>query len=226
MKRKNLVEEFKAVQAKIAEAEKGINNLNVRLTEIEGEQSAAHLAERNIPELLKQQQAIQADIALGTGNQSDLDKVTEEITKAQTEVDYHNKTVAGLNSKLADAQQSLCSLQDNALLVARAFVESEAENLHATYMEQATALLASFRRLRALSNISKGIGGNPFATGDECRVIAIPVFQFANSGQWPENYSGHGCRWLPAVDMANPTLYAQADEDTERANLAKKGIHF
>lgn len=226
MTKNQQLEAIKENQAKMTDTKKRIDELQSKLTEAEDVRNAAHVAERNLPAMLEKKQDIQADIAIGTGKQSDLDKVNQEISKAQSDVAYHTETVAGLQRRLDAANHEFNGLKDAALYAVRTFIENEAEGIHVLYMESANNLLALFRSLKALSNLSKGIGGNPFATGDEHKVIAIPVFQFASSGQWPENLSGAGCRWISAVEMANPTIYAQADEDAERAKLVKMGIQI
>jgi len=227
MSRDQLLKEIKTAQAGAATAKKSVDEITETLAKMEDVKSAAHLAQAEIPNHRSRLAGLQADQATGKNvKQGDIDQLTADIKKAESEIEYHERTVTGLKSKLADAEVEHGNHEDRVLVLKRKFIESEAEYLHTLYMEQAKHLLSTFRKIRALSAISKGIGGNTFATGDEHKVIAIPVFQFASSGQWPENYSGLGCRWLPAADMSNPALYAQADEDAEKTRLVNLGIAF
>lgn len=227
MSRDQQLKEIRAVQAEAETAKKRVDEITGTLAKMEDLKSAAHLAQAEIPNHRSRLAGLQADQATGKNvKQADIDQLTADIKKAESEIEYHERTVTGLKSKLAAAEVEHGNNEDRVLVLKRKFIESEAEYLHTLYMEQAKHLLSTFRKIRALSAISKGIGGNTFATGDEHKVIAIPVFQFASSGQWPENYSGLGCRWLPAADMSNPPLYAQADEDAEKTRLVNLGIAF
>lgn len=228
MEQKKLIEELKAVQAKLAVGAKGINDLAAKLAEVEGEQSAAHVAESNLPKLFEQQQDIQADIILGTGKQSDLDKVNKEIAKTQNDIDYHNQTVAGLQRRLEVANNDQAGLKFQKDTLFATLIRDEAEALHSEYMEQAKALVASFRRLKALASIyAAGYTPDAFYLGGEHRLFSLPVFQFPSSGQFPPLPHHQGAKWEVASELAvNEAVYADADINAEKKRLAAMGIEI
>lgn len=222
-----IIEKIKTEQANLVAATKIFVERNSKLAEMEAEKCEAHIVSAGIPGLRTRKQSLQADNALGHPVvQKDLDKIDADIAAALATVELHEQTVAGLKTKLAEAAVIKSNLKDTVTVLKRAYIETEAETIHKEYMKQAETLLSTFRRLLALDALSKGVGGNPFTLGDECKVIAIPVFQFASNGQSGNNFTGHGCRWLPAVEMARPELYAQADEDFERSQMLSIGIEI
>lgn len=225
--REQQLNEIKSAQVAQTAAKKLCDDITAKLTEIEDAKSLAHLAAAEIPKLKIRKQDFQADISLGVPvKQSEIDKVDAAISKAEADVEEHTRTVAGLKSKLATTQVSLHTAEDRCLVLKRAFVESEAESLCGDYMIHAQNLISAFRRLMALDQLSKGLGGNPFIDGAARNNVFIPVFNFASSGQSPTQQLGHGGNWSPAVDLINTIAYAQADEDAERANLVRLGINI
>jgi phosphomevalonate kinase len=214
-------EKIKEEEANLAAATKSLIDRTAKLAEMEAEKSAANVVAATIPGMRARKQSLQADQALGQPVvQKDLDKIDVDIAAALATVDLNKQTVAGLKTKLAEAAVIKSNLKDTVTVLKRAYIETEAETLHKEYMKQAETLLATFRRLLALSELSKGIGGNPFVLGGERELITIPVFQLG------DHAAGGGNRWLPAVDMANPITYAQADEDFERAQMLSIGIEI
>jgi hypothetical protein len=222
-----MINEIIESQKKSKAARVVCDNISSKLLEIENVNSDAHVAAREIPMLLEKKQSLQADLVLGSSvKQSDIDQVNKLIEKASAELEYHTQTVLGLKSKLSLAQDEQRTFDEKSLLLFRALVEGEAEEIHKQYIEHAKNLLSLFRRLLALSLISGKFGGNCFRTGTEHREISIPVFQFVSSGQWPSPGIGEGCRWIPAAEMARTENYAAADEESEVARLAALGIEL
>lgn len=217
------IKEIREIQDQSASAKEICAAISKKLSEIEGVKSEAHLAAAELPKLNARKQAFQADIALGGAiKQSDIDQLDENIAKITAGIEYHHQTVLGLTSKLTAAQNDVDHLNDKAVVLLRAFLESEAEALNITYMEQANILLATFRRLIALDRLSKSIGGNPFHNGAAHTDFTIPTFYFVASGQWP----GYAGRWIPAEEMSRPELYAAADEAAEKARLLNLKIQI
>lgn len=227
MSRDQQLKEIKEAQTAVVTANKVCEEITAKLTEIEGEQSAAHQAEKDIPKLNRQKQALQADRAMGVEvKQSDIDQIDKDIAKVTEAVKFHDQTVTGLRAKLSTSQTALKTNEDALLIKKRVLIENEAESLHVEYMKNAETLLSTFRRLVALDRISRGLGGNPLSSGQPHTDICIPVFNFASSGQWPPQLGDPGCHWIPAAEMSRPELYMHADEEAERARLAGIGVQI
>lgn len=224
--KKQLIEEIKAVQVKIADAGKGVNDLEAKLQEVESQQSPAHIAEASISKLQERKQDVQADIALGTGKQSDLDQVNKEIAAAQEAIETHTQTVAGLQRKLEQANQDYAGLKHKKDVLFAELVRGEAEELHCEYMEHAKVLVSLFHRLQALANIYKaGYTPDAFYLGNEHTVFSLPVFQFTSSGQFPVMGSYHPSKLIAGCEIVDQyPVYSHVDVDTEKARLAKLGI--
>lgn len=226
MSRDQLLKQIKSAQEMRVATKKICGEIDSRLAEIEDVKNQAHVAEANIPELNLRKQAFQADIALGKPvPQTDIDQVNAALTKATADVEEHTHTVAGLKSKQAAVVNDLRLIDESLLVLMREFIEKEAESLCGDYMAQAQTLLSTFRRLKALDGLSRGIGGNPFADAGVHKKLSIPVFNFACSAYSPEQQMGNSGLWGPVIELDNTmTGYVEKDMDAERSRFVSLGI--
>lgn len=224
-----LLEEIKTVQGKFVEAEKRCNGIRTKLSELEGGQSAAHIAERTLPELMQRKQDLQAEIAMGdSGKQKELDHLNQEIARTQQEVEYHNETVAGMERKLQEAENDKTTVSYERHKLTETFIRTEAEQIGAEYMSHARSLLGLFRRLQALTHIHRVElkAGDPICRGDENKYLSIPVFLLEASGQHPNHSAGNWPQWQEARDIWSRPGVAPGDLATEKDRLEKMGITF
>lgn len=227
MEQKNLVEELKAVQEQIAAGETVCNEIRAKLVEVEDQQSAAHVAERNMPQLLQRKEDLQADIAMGaTGKQKELDQVNKDIAKAQQDVEYHNQTVSGLSRRLQEAESGLEQLRHRKVVLVESWVRNEAERIQAEAMEHARGFLSRFKQLQALVHIHDRVKGHtdPIGNGMEHQFLSIPVFRLESAGQHSSDPSVSWPEWQPARVVKSGCGVAAEDLAAEQARLAGMGL--
>ncbi len=221
---KQLIEEIKVLQAKAAAGRELISGITVKLSEVESTQSAAHLAERSIPDLIRKKQILQADVSLGNaGAAQELAKVDEEISKAQEAVEYHNHTVSGLKQRLAEANANQETLNYSLYVQGAKFIRACAEEVNAEYISHARATISLFRRLKAFDCVYKAypFSPEPFADGLEFRDLSLPVFRFNPD----PNQVGRPVMNLIG-ETGQPGSYEQADFDAEVKHLVAAGLEL
>jgi hypothetical protein len=209
-KKAMLIKENEILKGKVGPAVEEIRVIKATLGEVENAQNAAHVAERNLPDLLERRQALQADIATGkVGKQTELESLNQEIAKIQEVLAYHNETVSGLQRKLQLAENAHNSLNASIKAQGLKIIEALAEEIHIEYLGHARELLSRFNKLQALANVygSKS-GRTAFGSGNLHQYFLIPQFKLNPNGV------NAGPEWPPAREVhhrGRPTPEALQD---------------
>lgn len=177
-----------------------IANLETLISAKQREVQQAAAAVPSIEHLARTREDLLADFAVGQATagevnafdaKSEAEKLAhqEAQAKAKRIAEDEAQAIAGLQRKLADAQEKLLALhaKDQGLL--RNLLMSQAEAAGRDYVQAAKAITAAYLRLTALDGMLKQRGLKPAGIIGGGVPINLPVFQLAAcDGQYHPNW--------------------------------------
>lgn len=159
-----------ANQQAIAVAQQKVDSLTNAVSEQQVliDEKRALLTEVSVSQLELDREDLLAAIALDQGDAAALDTLEQQIA-AQTalrqqivpEISRSEKTIAGLNRKIEEAQAALQELQSNSNNLLRKLLLSEAEAIGADYAAAALVAAEKYKQVCALESMLRELGATP-----------------------------------------------------------------
>lgn len=184
---KTSTDEVFAYQKEIQTAKNALNDLRARVNDQREIEAQIHCTEEQAKKLQEQRENLLADIATGDANEVKLLELDQEICQlfedeetSETDRSRVEQTMAGLNRKIALAEESLQVLESKQKTVIGQYlhtlISAEAED----YLTNAKALQKSFTRMVALARMKKEAGPKSHPILPNCwDSMFIPSFRLS-----------------------------------------------
>jgi DNA repair exonuclease SbcCD ATPase subunit len=228
-------------QQEVKEAEEHVVALKAAITEQRERVQKANSFTTNVPELLTQRENLLADIVLNKRSNKELEELDAVIAGAQKELDENTANagrvvpdakaaIAGLERRLAEAEESLARLKEKKPEELWAFLLSEAERIGGEYSEACKVVAAKHRQLLAIDGIIKRITNyarNKTILTNWGVDLELPLFRLdACKGLAGNCQPGYEARVKEAELTKNDRRVMAAAEEQERARIAAMGIEL
>ena len=233
-------------QKAIDETSRKMADIKGRIEEQEGYLRKAASGNTNTTApLIREQEEILADLALGGGKyeESDLTRIEEAIKKAsesdqknaaktQALIRHVQPTIAGLRRHLADVEREANSLADLAPKIVDQFLMSEAEKVGAEYAALAEKLVSTFKRLAVLEKILIHLGVQKDSGGRQPQSIfsphcfdemLLPTFRLKAGEKLHAQDGSRGVFFSAGLTGWSGERVAQ-EVEAEKARLEKRGV--
>lgn len=176
--------------------------------------------------IMKQREDLLAAIAVGDATETDLEELdrqiseksrfaAEDLERVKNIVAPARQTIAGLQRRLDEAEETLTTLESRKGEVMRRFLESEAEKAGEEYARLAGELVEKFRQLKALNQIGLSRGHRSIIQRGV--RIDIPAFDLIS-------HVPLGERKMTAAENASGGLDLEADICAEESRIKGLGI--
>lgn len=198
--------EIIAKQQGIKEQKAMVKAIRDSLAAEESSLSEGHRAAARLADLGRDLSLAEADMIIEPegGHDKRRDEITADIVKTKATVEKHEKTVAGLNIRLREAENRLANMADEHRALVVAHIRHTCEAIAGDYMKAAEDMKNNFLRLAGFAAINNMLasqnGDGRIGSGHELFSLSVPVFDLAACGQH-RNHSSEWPKWQAIEDL-------------------------